>query len=224
MLKRLNYTVSQDLIKEAIGTVDFSNFRESINEPTGDFFYDIWKIKSEYKDTVWDQILNTLPFNIGEARIIVLQPATCYQSHSDIDDRYHLNLQAEKSYLIDLDESILHEITTDGFWYEMNAGKIHTAANFGRYIRVQLVVRKLLTKGHIKYPLKVKITSIKHGEDDARFLFDNHLSNWLNQVNKLEILNNFRFINNEIFFEIEREYLNELKERIIDGFKLEILL
>ena len=104
MLTKLDYIVSQNLIQEALKLVDSSNFRLTINEPTGSFFYDKWKIKNEYQDTVWDKILRTLPDSIGEARIIVLQPGTCYQSHADIDDRYHLNIQAEQSYIINLED------------------------------------------------------------------------------------------------------------------------
>jgi hypothetical protein len=46
-----------------------------------------------------------------------------YTSHADIDDRWHLSLTAEQSYLIDLDNMQMHKIDIDGYWYDMDAGK-----------------------------------------------------------------------------------------------------
>ncbi len=90
MLTKLNYTVSADLLQEAANSLPSEDFKSSINSPTGSFFYDPWVIKPEFENTVWNKILSTLPFEVGEARIIVLSYGDCYQSHGDIDDRYHV--------------------------------------------------------------------------------------------------------------------------------------
>lgn len=129
MLTKLDYTVSLDLLQDAAQSLPLADSKSTINGPTGRFFYDPWMIKPEYKNTIWEKILSSLPFNVGEARLITLLPGQCYQSHSDIDDRYHLNIVGSDSFLIDLDNKELDEIVQDGHWYEMDASPRHSAAN-----------------------------------------------------------------------------------------------
>ena len=80
MLKKLPYNVPLELLADANHAALTTEFRVPINEPTGNFFYDPWKIKKEYEGTVWADILATLPISVGEARIIVLDPTKCYQA------------------------------------------------------------------------------------------------------------------------------------------------
>lgn len=206
MLKETPYRVSIDLL-DKIDKQYLSNFRESINEPTGNFFYDPWKIKEEYRDTIWETLLAALPGDIGEARIITLESETCYTKHSDIDDRYHLNLHGDEGYLIDLENLDMYHLQKDGIWYDMDAGVLHTAASFGEQKRMQLVVRKLLTRGNLKDPVEV---SILPGGENPRYTFDNVLSPWLNYANKSGKINNFRGNNGNVKFDIDREFLDEL--------------
>lgn len=208
MLVATPYSVSIDTL-EKIDPNQLVNFRESINEPTGNFFYDPWKIKEDYRGTVWEELLNVLPNDIGEARIIVLESETCYTKHSDIDDRYHLNLQGDEGYLIDLENQIMHHLKKDGVWYDMNAGILHTATSFGQQRRIQLVVRKLLTRATIDDAVEI---SILPGGENPRYTFDNVLSPWLNYANKARKINNFRGNNGNVKFEIDRKNLDELLE------------
>ena len=223
MLTRLQYTVSKELLQEANSRISTDDFRTTINEPTGQFFYDPWIIRSEYKDTVWEKLLNTLPFAVGEARIINLLPATCYQVHADIDDRYHLNISGEECYLIDFNTSNLHKLSADGHWFAMDAGKLHSAANFGRVQRVQLVVRKLLELTELADPVSVRLTSTGLSKDDTRFLFDQTVSSWLNYANKNQVLSDFKFNHGTVEFNIERNQITSLKNMLIKEFNLEIL-
>lgn len=208
MLQLTPYSVPLELI-EGIDKSQLTNLRESINQPTGDFFYDPWIIKDEYKGTVWEKLLAVFPNNIGEARIIILEAETCYTKHSDIDDRYHLNLHGDEGYLIDLEALELYHLQKDGIWYDMNAGILHTAASFGEQKRVQLVVRKLLQKNLLEHPVEV---SILPGGDNPRYTFDNKLSPWLNYANKTGKINNFRGNNGNVKFDIDREFLDELSD------------
>jgi len=141
--------------------------------------------------------------------LIKLNYGESYIRHADIDDRYHLNLTGNNCYLVDLDSLILYPLATDGIWYEMNAGKVHTAANFGNRIRYQLVVRKLLIHGIISTPVDVTITH-DVDKDEARFLFDGTVSPWLNRMNKEQLLDHFEFKNGIIKFTVEKENLFEL--------------
>ena len=57
--------------------------KHDLTQQTGDFFYDPWELKQEYKDTVWEEIWCSLPGDTGQARIIVLESPSCYTQHAD---------------------------------------------------------------------------------------------------------------------------------------------
>ena len=56
MLTKTNYKVNLDLLQEALYQLPDSGMKTSINSPTGNFFYDPWTIKEEYKGTVWETL------------------------------------------------------------------------------------------------------------------------------------------------------------------------
>jgi len=216
MLQETSYKVDKKLIKK-IAEFETSG-KLSLNEPTGDFFYDSWKIKSEYQGTVFETALNALPFSIGEARLITLESGTCYFSHSDIDDRYHLNITGDCAALINLETKESWFLTNDGIWYEMDASPLHSAASFGQHSRKQIVVRKLLTKNNLLTPVTVYLTAI--GEN-PRFVFDNSISSWLNLANKRGIISNFKSNGLGVCFDIDKEYVNEFEKIIPEKFEYE---
>lgn len=220
MITQTPYSVSLDLIRKAKDYVKPDDFRISINEPTNRFFYDPWKIKEEYKNTIWEEILSTLPIDIGEARIVQLKHGTCYMSHCDIDDRLHLGIEGQYSYLIDIDAKQMHEVAPDGKWSEMNTGVRHVAANFGSITRTQVVVRKLLNDVNIDHPVKIKITPIC---ENPRFEFDDIISPWLNRLNKLFLLRNFQPFENGVYFEMHKSKLSELDLFPKDKFIIDII-
>lgn len=221
MITTTEFTVPLELLHTASASVNLEEFKNSINEPTGNFFYDSWKIKEEFKGTVWEIILNTLPTNIGEARVIVLNPATCYQSHADIDDRYHLNIQSESAYMIDLENRRTYKVEQDGIWYNMNAGALHSAANMGRIYRIQLVVRQLLNYNTLVDPVEVRVLStLPLG--DSRYLFDQRASSWLNYANKQEKISNFSYNGTVVQFLIEKNEVTNFKAMLGPDFIVEI--
>lgn len=220
MLTPTNYTVNTSLLQEACYHLPEGEMKTTINEPTGNFFYDPWVIKDEYKGTVWETLYNSLPANKGEARIIILDPGQCYQIHADIDDRYHLNILGDNSYLIDLVRETMHPLTRDGIWYDMDASFLHTATNFGRKARVQLVVRKLLKNNKLSNPVKISLATTMENTNHARFLFDNTMSPWFNEANKLGFINNFSHGAVSIEFNIEQARLDSLKHILPNEFKI----
>jgi hypothetical protein len=220
MLTKTHYTVDPKLLQEASIQSSNEGMKTTINQPTGRFFYDPWVLKDEYKGTAWEILYNSLPVSKGEARIIVLKSNQCYQIHADIDDRYHLNLRGESCYLIDLIREQMYPLEQDGVWYNMDAGLLHTATNFGRYPRIQLVVRHLLKNNKLKDPVAVALSTTIANTDDARFLFDNALSPWFNEANKLGFINNFDHSPIFIKFDIEKNKLDSLKNILPKEFKL----
>jgi hypothetical protein len=227
MITKTTHNVSLDLIKEA--NLNFpeglleDGLEFTLNTPNNHFFYDSWSLKDEYIGTVWEKIYNSLPADKGEARIIRLNAGECYISHADIDDRYHLNLSGVNCFLIDLDTSTLHDLKTDGVWYDMNAGKIHTAANFGNRVRFQLVIRKLLHRGNFNDRVDVTIQpKTKSNKDDCRYLFDGIISPWLNDINKKGLLDNFMYKNGIVNFTIDHWYFHELQSILPNEFVISI--
>lgn len=220
MLTPTNYTINPKIFQEACNHLPESGMKTTINRPTGDFFYDSWVLKDEYRGTVWEEIYNSLPVTKGEARIIILDPGQCYQVHADIDDRYHLNILGDNSYLIDLVRDTMHPLSQDGIWYDMDASFLHTASNFGRKARVQLVVRKLLKKNKLKNPVEVVLATGMENANHARFIFDNTLSPWFNDANKAGYINNFSHGNVSIKFNIEQDKLESFKRMLPEEFKI----
>jgi hypothetical protein len=220
MLSKTRIQVPKILIEQALNALPSDEFRHTINKPTGDFFYDPWEIKDEYRGTVWANLLSYLPRTIGEARVILLDHSKCYQIHADIDDRYHLNLAGTNACLVDLECNKMYPLEQDGYWYDMDAGVVHSAVNFGRTVRVQLVVRKLLNNTELKEPVNVTITTTLDNKNHARFLFDNNISPWLNKANKLGFINNFSYFDSNVNFNIEVDKLESLKINLPQEFKI----
>lgn len=219
MLTQLSYFIQSNILKECAESCFNSKETKTLNFPTGNFFYDDWEIKEEYKKTVWELLLNTLPYKIGEARIIKLAPGETYMSHADIDDRWHLNLTGEQSYLIDLDEQKMYQLKSDRYWYHMNAGKLHVAANFGSIDRFQIVVRQLLNNSIEPDLLDVSIIPSRT-QYDYRYKFDKVISPFLNRQNKLGNLKDFKFEQETVMFKISRSEIEKLNNIITDDFKI----
>lgn len=216
-----NYNINQSLIDQAVCSIPDIDFRLAINQPSSDFFYDPWIIKPEFKGTIWQHILDSIPEDKGEARLIKLEPGTCYRSHADIDDRWHLSLTGEKSYLVNLESNILYPTVRDNHWHVIDTSIKHSAVNFGSKPRVQLVVRKLLTRNILKESITVSIT-LKEITEDRRFVFDDVVSPWLNEANKNGTLYDFKFEEFEVLLVIEKDQIEQLRQAVQSHFNLEI--
>jgi hypothetical protein len=219
MLHTLPYTVDPTLLNEAQGSIPSVESKLTINQPTGNFFYDPWEVKEEFKGTVWETLLNTLPLDIGEARIIALAHGTTYMSHTDIDDRYHLSITGQYSFLINVDDEKMYPTVADGQWYEMNTGLRHVAANFGSYDRAQLVIRKLLNNPTLENYTTVTIKPIC---ENPRFEFDYLISPLLNEINKQQLINNFNILQDGVSFNLTTDAITRLDS--IDRNKFNIQL
>lgn len=201
MITDLKIKVDSKLFNDALNSIPAIDFKLAINIPTGNFFYDKWTIAPEFKGTAWEQILDTLPYAIGEARLIKLSKQECYMSHADIDNRWHLPIVLGKSFLVDLTTNTMHKLDV-GHWYYMDAGRDHSAVNFGEAERIQLVVRELLVHGNIA---NKKLVTIKPCEDlpNLRYLFDNVYSPWLNKMNSSGLMDDFKIEGDSVSFELD---------------------
>lgn len=216
MLQKTKYSVDKNILDICAGYAQDGKL--ALNRATKNFFYDPWEILPEYKNTVIETALGALPFPIGEARLVKLEPGKCYFSHADIDDRYHLNLSGTYCTLHDFDTNTSYPLSQDGFWYEMNAGKIHTAINAGEYARVQLLVRKLLPLTELKNPVNM---FVRVSGTNSRYRFDNTLSPWLNRAVKRGIVADFEVNGASVYFNLEKEYIQECVSIIPEQFRYE---
>lgn len=184
--------------------------KNELSSPTGKFFYDPWELLPQYKGTALETLYNKLP-EAGQARVMLMKEGTCYSEHADIDDRYHLTLDAESSYLIDMDSDFMNATTVNNTVFLMDGGIIHTAANFGHMPRSELVIRKLLKHNQLRDPVRLNL-SVNYAIFDLRYRFDIVFSPWLNRANKKGIIDNFEPISeSEIKLDLEKDFIDEFK-------------
>ena len=115
---------------------------------------------------------------------------------------------------------MLYKLTTDGFWYNMNAGIRHTAMNVGRVTRIQLVVRQLLKNNILKNSVPVCIKFNDITDEHARFIFDEKLSPLLNHFDKSGLINKFEYGKTFVKFNIEKESKDTLNKMLPENFEL----
>jgi len=187
----------------------FEPGKNTLNNPGGNFFYDPWTIMPAYKNSPLEDFLDQLG-PIGEARVNVLKPSESYCAHADIDDRYHLTLQAEQSYLIDLRDQEMYKLEVDNKVFLMDTSRIHTASNFGFKNRIQLVVRKLLNKVTLFSPVYVTLEATE-APYNLRYLFDHSFSILLNTLNKEKLITDFKHDGRVCSFAIEESAMDRLQ-------------
>ena len=195
-----------------------------LNQPTGNFFYDAWEVLPEYKGTAIEDLFKQLPDH-GEARVIVMKPGESYSAHADIDDRYHITLDAEQSFLHDIENEMMYATKPDNTVYLMNAGLLHSASNYGYKNRYQLVIRKRLKNNKEIYDPRQVLMSVKNPAYNMRYLFDSSFSRMLNRFVKEGKVNNFARINETtVKFLCENDSINEiLRMQKICGFDIDIV-
>ena len=198
--------------------------KNALNKPTGNFFYDPWELLPEYKDTAIEDLLKQLPDH-GEARVIVLKPGESYSAHADVDDRYHVTLDAEQSFLHDIENETMHATKPDDTVYLMNAGVLHSASNYGYKNRYQLVIRKRLQSNRMMNDPRQVVMTSNDPVYNLRYLFDISFSILLNRLAKEQSIDAFARINEHtIKFLCDGSKINELlKMQQICGFKIDIV-
>ena len=187
-----------------------------IMEPTGNFFYDPWQLKESFRTPELIALFDQLP-PVGQTKIVSIPPGQTYLAHSDVEDRYHITLQSNKSYLIDLEHKKMYQTQVDNCCYLMSTDRIHSAANFGYENRIQLVIRTLLKRNTLIDPCHVSIKA-KHIDQpyNQRQLFDRHILTWLNKANKRGIIKNFDPKGEDVHceFDLEKRNLQEFNHQV----------
>ena len=194
-----------------------------VNQPTGNFFYDPWQLKPQYTGTVLHTLLDQLG-NVGQAKIVSIPPGQCYLAHSDVEDRYHVTLQSEHSYVMDISNQKTHPCRVDDCVYHMNTAQLHSVMNAGYVPRIQLVVRQLLTRHQLVDPVHILIEATQ-AHHNLRQQWDQSILVWCNLANKQGIMTNFDPMDSEarVQFDMESSHLDSLKEVLGQcGFSTEL--
>jgi len=100
-------------------------------------------INPEFRGTAIEALLNKLPFEFGRTRIMRMPKKSCLSIHWDTSLRYHYAVVTNPAcYLICVDDNLghFHHVPADGFLYEMDARRTHTAINASREERIHLVI------------------------------------------------------------------------------------
>jgi len=214
MLKKTEYKFDLEPLKKLLESVKWDDRnRCNLNQATGHWLYDPYVICEEWKDTAFDSLLHSIPYPIGEARLMKLDSQKCYRAHSDADDRLHINITTnEYSYLINLEENIMHNLYDDGFLYYMDGSKMHTAVNFGPTPRIQLVIRLRLDRNENKNYDKVDLKFIDPPYN-LRYLIDRKISPLINQYCKSGEIGFFDLVDSDtLYFEISADAIERIKK------------
>lgn len=220
MITKQQWQCPAGLIEQALKEYPVSDKVAVLNESTGDFFYDSWQIKALYKGTVWQQVLDTLPYTIGQARVIKLEPGESYMAHADIDNRWHLNLTGEQAYLVNLDDKVMYECVRDNHWTYMDASRTHAATNYGSIPRLQLVVREPLRRSREPIDLVSVGIEAAYEQHDFRYKFDKVFSSFLNKANQQYKLADFAHSEYSLSFQLEKELIDQFKTFVTPEFKV----
>ena len=91
-----------------------------------------------------EQILLKLPFRFGRSRLIRLPERSCLTIHWDDCHRYHYAIQTNPAayimFFADTENVTTARIPADGYIYDMDATRTHTAINAGKEERIHLVI------------------------------------------------------------------------------------
>ena len=219
LLSSSDYKVSEEVLHKLKSVVPSEN--KILSEPTGNFYYDPWIISPSIKNTVYHEVLESLPVKHGQARIFLRPSGTCYNIHGDMENRWHFNLTGEQCYLIDLESFEMFPTVLDGKWYYLDTSILHSTANFGFVPRFQVVIRDLLIHGNIVNP--VNITLKGKILNDKLFMekFHKFYVCYLNKKNKEGHLDNYQPTPTAIHFTIEEQYVSEIESICPNEFIIE---
>ena len=100
-------------------------------------------INKEFRGTAFEDFLHQLPFPYRRARLMRMGKKSCLTIHNDTCLRYHLAIKTNPAcFLVEMDGRIgtFHHVPADGYLYEMDGTRNHTAINASKEERIHLVI------------------------------------------------------------------------------------
>jgi hypothetical protein len=94
----------------------------------------------ELASTYFGEVLTAFPAPIFRARLLALDPRTCYSVHRDATPRYHIAINtSEHAPFIFVEQNEVFRVPADGNCYWLDTREVHTAMNGAREPRIHLV-------------------------------------------------------------------------------------
>lgn len=99
-------------------------------------------IYPEFRNTIWEEVINQLPGKKSRARIMIMPPFKILDLHRDFEKRWHIPIITDPAcMMLDYETAKSYHIPADGYVYDVDTTKLHTAFNPTTNInRVHLVV------------------------------------------------------------------------------------
>lgn len=216
MLKQTSIKFDIDPIISQVKNIGYFDRSIVLNETKGNLLSGYYTIKPEYIGTPLGSVLESLG-DIGEARLLKLNPEDVYTAHTDPDDRYHLSITTTPySYVADLDRCTLHHLPVDGYIWHMDTSIMHSAINLGGGDeRIHLNVRVRLP-GITKPCYSIKFTD--NGNYDWKQMLYNTMMSYINiAIKNKEITGLERISEKEMLINCNKDVLNVLTQKVEHG-------
>lgn len=99
-------------------------------------------IYPEFKNTIWEEVINKLPGKKSRARIMIMSPFKILDLHRDFEKRWHIPIITDPGcMMLDYEANKTYHLPADGYVYDVDTTKLHTAFNITTNVnRVHLVV------------------------------------------------------------------------------------
>jgi len=197
---------------------NLGHFKRSLllNETEGNILSGYYTTKKEYVNTPLGEVLKQLG-DIGEARLLKLDPEDVYTAHTDPDDRYHLSIiTTDYSYIADLQANTLQHLPVDGYIWYMDTSIMHSAVNLGGGMeRIHLNVRVRMPQIKGSY---YSITFDDNNLVDWKQLLYNTIMGYINLMIKEKQITGFeRISDREIHINCSPNVLQCIRDRALQG-------
>ena len=131
-------TDSKEKVYDAIGSL-WDEKKQVYLKNESDFTIFNKDFSHLYVHEVYKNLQNSIDLQLGRVRFMLRKPHTCYSLHIDDDLRYHLVLTTNEGCYMFFKDGGSDHMPADGFIYEFDGEKTHTAFNAGSTDRIHLV-------------------------------------------------------------------------------------
>ena len=118
--------------------------------PDGVTEADFTELNEPFRGTAVEELLDSIPWQLGRVRLMILPPKTCYSFHFDTTTRLHYAITTNPDcFLVERQQerANLFHVPADGWVYRMDTRLVHNAMNCSNKPRLHLVAANLEEKG-----------------------------------------------------------------------------
>ncbi len=101
---------------------------------------DFTEFNAVFKDTIFYEIYQSMPFKIGRMRLNFLPERTVFPMHRDSAARAHIAVETNENCFLISGDAQAHHVPADGNTYVFDTKESHTAFNASRKGRIHLTM------------------------------------------------------------------------------------